>query len=259
MINWHKLQLLYERKVYRIVQKHIKIILNKIPVDNVTFYTYEALISLNITYQDIQNMLVEIYSVIGLDYGNKINQNLENVKKVNILFNEYLLNQILLFLSNEGGVKIISIRENLVVYVIKSIKDALKENATVVDLQNAIYSIVSKSQAFYKWQALRIARTETTSASNFSAMKTAQNSDLLLDKIWISVQDDRTRITPFDHLDMNNVKQELNKPFFVGGENIQYPGDTKASAGNVVNCRCTVAFVPRRDRDGLVILKTDLQ
>ena len=259
MINWHKLQLLYERKVYRIVQKHIKIILNKIPVDNVTFYTYEALISLNITYQDIQNMLVEIYSVIGLDYGNKINQNLENVKKVNILFNEYLLNQILLFLSNEGGVKIISIRENLVVYVIKSIKDALKENATVIDLQNAIYSIVSKSQAFYKWQALRIARTETTSASNFSAMKTAQNSDLLLDKIWISVQDDRTRITPFDHLDMNNVKQELNKPFFVGGENIQYPGDTKASAGNVVNCRCTVAFVPRRDRDGLVILKTDLQ
>lgn len=258
MVDWNKLQPLYERKAYRIVQKHIKIILNKIPVDNTTLYNYEALITLNINYKDIEKMFVEIYSTIGLNYGNKVNNDIEKVKKANILFNKYLLKQILLFLSTEGGVKINSVRDTLITDVIKSIKDGLVENATVIDLQNAIYALIIKSQSFYKWQALRISRTETTSASNFAGIKTAENSDLVLDKIWISVQDDRTRINPFDHLDMNNQKQELEKPFFVGGENIMYPGDTRASAGNVINCRCTVAFVPKRDKDGLVILKTDL-
>jgi hypothetical protein len=54
---------------------------------------------------------------------------------------------------------------------------------------------------------------------------------------------------------MNNQKQDLEKPFFVGGENILYPGDGKASAGNVINCRCTIAFVGKRDADGMLIIK----
>jgi len=255
MIDWQKLQPLYERKAYRIVQKHVKYILNNIPVSNVSKGTFEYTIEANITEEQIYKMFVDIYTTIGLNYGNKVNNELEKAKKANILFNEYLLKQILLFLSNEGGIKITSVRDTLVADVIKSIKDTIGENATVIDLQNAIYALIRKSQTFYKWQALRIARTETTSASNFSAFETAKQSDLVLDKVWISVQDDRTRINPFDHLDMNNVKQELDKPFFVGGENIQFPGDTHSSPGNVINCRCSIAFVPKRDKDGLVILK----
>jgi len=256
MIDWQKLQPLYERKAYRIVQKHVKSMLSNIPVTNVSKGTFEYTIEANITEEQIYKMFVDIYTTIGLNYGNKVNNELEKAKKANILFNEYLLKQILLFLSNEGGVKITSVRDTLVADVIKSIKDTIGENATVIDLQNAIYALIRKSQTFYKWQALRIARTETTSASNFSAFETAKQSDLVLDKVWISVQDDRTRINPFDHLDMNNVKQELDKPFFVGGENIQFPGDTHSSPGNVINCRCSIAFVPKRDKYGLVILKT---
>ena len=74
-------------------------------------------------------------------------------------------------------------------------------------------------------------------------------------KVKEEIKDNRTRITPFDHLDMNGVKQDLEKPFFVGGQNIQYPGDIKASPGNVINCRCTIAFIPKRDADGMLIIK----
>jgi len=255
MINWEKQQPLYERKAYRIVQKHIKMILNNIPVSSTTLTNLEATININISNEQVYKMFKELYLVIGLNYGNRINNELEKVKKANILFNEVLLKQILLFLSTDGGVKITSVRDTLVQDVIKSIKETIGENATIVDLQNAIYALIRKSQTFYKYQALRIARTETTSASNFAAMETAKASDLVLDKVWISVQDNRTRIKPYDHLDMNNVKQELEKPFFVGGENIQYPGDTKASAENVINCRCSIAFVPKRDKDGMLIIK----
>jgi hypothetical protein len=256
-MNWQKQHSIYERKAYRIVQKHIKNILSSIPYQNTTLGTYEYTIEANITYEDIYKMFVEIYSTIGINYGNKVNNTLEKVAKANVLFNEVLLREILLFLSTDGGVKITSVRDTLVSDVIKSIKDALGVNGTVIDLQNAIYAIISKSQTFYKYQALRIARTETTSASNLAAIKTAEASNLVLDKVWLSVQDERTRITPYDHLDMNNQKQELDKPFFVGGQNIDYPGDTKASAGNVINCRCGLTFVPRRDADGMLILKSN--
>lgn len=255
MIPWEQQRRIYERKAYRIVQSHISSILKAIPYQNATLSTYAFIIDANITEQQIYSMYKEVYNTIGLDYGKKVDKELEKVKKANVLFNEYLLKQILLYLSSEGGVKITSVRDTLVADVIKSIQTRLGENATIIDLQNAIQAIISKSQTFYKWQSLRIARTETTSASNFAAFKTAENSDLLLDKVWISVQDDRTRVNPFDHLDMNNVLQELDKPFFVGGENIRYPGDAKSSIGNVVNCRCGLRFIPKRDADGMLILK----
>lgn len=253
-MDWQKQHSIYERKAYRIVQNHISSIIKRLP-KNPMLYNYELEIDVAIMREDIVKMYRELYQTIGIDYGNKINKTLEKTKKANVLFNNELLKEILLFLSSDGGARITSVRDTLVADVIKSIQKSLGENGTVIDLRNAIQSIIEKNQTFYKWQSLRIARTETTTSSNFAAIKAAQESDLVLDKMWISVQDNRTRITPFDHLDMNGQKQELNKPFFVGGENIQYPGDANASAGNVINCRCTIAFVPRRDADGMLILK----
>ena len=253
-MDWQKQHKIYERKAYRIVQKHISSIIKKLP-KNASLYTYEMEVDVSIMHEDILKMYRELYQTIGIDYGNKINNQLEKTKKANVLFNNELLKEILLFLSSDGGVRITSVRDTLVADVIKSIQKSLGKNGTVIDLRNAIQSIIEKNQTFYKWQSLRIARTETTTSSNFAAIKTAEQSDLVLDKVWISVQDNRTRITPYDHFDMNDQKQELNKPFFAGGENIMYPGDTKASAGNVINCRCTIAFVPKRDADGMLIMK----
>jgi len=118
---------------------------------------------------------------------------------------------------------------------------------------NAIYNVVSKSQSFYKWQALRIARTETTSASNLAAIKTGEDSDLELTKTWISVKDDRTRL---DHVVENNQTVDFNEPFkMADGSLLMYPGDVNAKASQVINCRCTVAFTAKRDSEGNLIFK----
>ena len=254
-MDWQKQHSIYERKAYRIVQKHISAIIKRLP-KNASFYTYEMEVDVAIMREDIVKMYRELYQTIGIDYGNKINNQLEKTKKANVLFNNELLKEILLFLSSDGGVRITSVRDTLVSDVIKSIQKSLGENGTVIDLRNAIQSIIEKNQTFYKWQALRIARTETTSASNFSAIETARMSDIVLDKMWISVQDNRTRLTPFDHLTLNGVVQELEKPFYVGGkDNLMYPGDIKGSPADIINCRCTIAFIPKRDADGMLILK----
>lgn len=254
MIDWEKIQPLYERKAYRIVQKHIKTILKGIPIKNAGLRTFEFLIEANITDDVVKKMFLEIYSTIGLDYGKKVNKELEKTKKDNILFNQYLLNEILLFLSNDGGAKITSVRNTLIADLIQTVKDSLGDNATVIELQNAIYSIISRSQLFYKWQALRIARTETTAASGFAAIKTAEQSNLVLQKEWISVMDKRTRD---DHFMINGRIVDLEDNFdMISGALLQYPGDPKASAKEVINCRCTISFVPKRDKDGMLITKT---
>jgi hypothetical protein len=75
--------------------------------------------------------------------------------------------------------------------------------------------------------------------------------------VWISALDNRTREP---HYLMNRVKVPLNKPFNVGGENIMFAGAPKTvegrqtSGGNVINCRCSIAQVVRRDSNGNIML-----
>ena len=253
-MDWIKQQRIYERKAYRIVQKHVKQIVSNVPVNNANLSSWEALFYFNIKEEQIKAMFEEIYKTIGLDYGNKVNNSLEKITKTNVFFNEELLKKILLFLSNNGGEKITSVKNTLIETIVQSIKDKLEENATVIDLQNAIYFVVTRSQTYFKWQALRIARTETTAASGLAAIESARQSNLVLQKKWIAVKDDRTR---HDHTILNEKMVDLDEKFVAAsGAKISYPGDLEAPANEVINCRCTISFVPKRDENGMLILKS---
>ena len=252
-MNWTKQQSIYERKAYRIIQDHIKRILNDLPINNVSVSTLNYLLQGNISEEKIKDMFVEIYTTIGFNYAKKVNLTFESYKKKNILFNDVLLEQILLFLSNEGGIKIISVRETLIESIIKAVNEQLNEQNSLIDIRDAIYNVVRKSQSFYKWQALRIARTETTCASGFAAYQSALQSELVMEKQWISAKDDRTRL---DHVIENGQKVDLEKPFIMAdGSELLYPGDIKGKASQVINCRCTIGFVPKRDEDGMLMIK----
>jgi len=253
MIDFKKQHGIYERKAYRIVRSHISKIIKGIPVGNIDLSNYEAVINANIHREQIAAMYREIYKTIGIHYGNRVNKEIEKVKKANVLFNEQLLKEILLFLSTEGGIKITSVHNTLIDDIVKAIQLQLSEGATLIDLQNAIYAITSKAGTFYKWQSLRIARTETTSASGLAAMKTAEASDLEMQKTWIATLDNRTRR---DHFREDGQSVDLNQPFVMSsGASLQYPGDPKAPAHEVINCRCTIAFIPKRDSEGMLIFK----
>lgn len=57
-------------------------------------------------------------------------------------------------------------------------------------------------------------------------------------KTWATVGDERVRP---EHRAADSQQTDVNKPFTVGGQQLQYPGDTSmgASAKNVINCRCS--------------------
>ena len=86
---------------------------------------------------------------------------------------------------------------------------------------------------------------------------------ILQEKMWITNADERTRRIPedkFDHAIMDGVRKAKEEPFEQLGVTLQFPGDPNAqpralSAGMVINCRCAVQMVPKRDANGRLILR----
>jgi len=92
-------------------------------------------------------------------------------------------------------------------------------------------------------RAHAIARTEVHSAQMAGSIEMAKESEVVAMKEWVSVYDDRTRRgdnSDFDHTIVKDVP--LNQDFNVSGEYLEYPGDPKGSAGNIINCRCAVVY-----------------
>jgi len=98
-------------------------------------------------------------------------------------------------------------------------------------------------------RAQMIARTETTSAVNAGSFA-LYSSEGVTKKTWLSVRDDRTRSiddgAEFDHDGADGQTVDIDKKFIIhgtnGDEELDFPGDSEGSAGNVCNCRCT--FIP---------------
>jgi uncharacterized protein with gpF-like domain len=244
-----KLRFRQEVQAYRIVRRNILKIVNAIPFNNMSKLTYEFLIYSNVTESQIKEMYKEIYTTLGNPQYKRIKRSI----KAEITFESIIQT----WINSNLGYRIVSVHQTLIESIIAVIAKGYEDNLSVADITRNLQN----KFGWYKAQALRIARTETTTATNYATVVAAQNSDFVLEKTWISVQDNRTRRPPksvYDHLDMNGVKVDLNQPFFTSGEEIMYPGDPSAKAGNVINCRCKVVFTVKEDENGLPIRKTIL-
>jgi hypothetical protein len=239
-----KLRQRQEVQVYRMVRRNILKIVNSIPFNNISKLTYPALITSNVGINDIRLMYNEIYTTLVKP------QYKRSLIKADIDFESIIAE----WLNSNAGYRIVSVHQTLIDTIIQVIANGYEQNLSVADITRNLQN----KFGWYKAQALRIARTETTTATNYATTVAAEQSEFELEKTWISVQDNRTRRPPnsvYDHLDMNGVKVDANKPFFTSGEEIMYPGDPNAKAGNVINCRCKVVFTIKEDADGLPIRK----
>lgn len=97
----------------------------------------------------------------------------------------------------------------------------------------------------YLGDTVRIARTETTRIENSARNSVGEEGKRLgfnMYKRWVATNDGRTREA---HAVANGKEVPQDEPFIVDGEEMLYPGDITfgASAGNVINCRCTIVNV----------------
>ena len=97
-------------------------------------------------------------------------------------------------------------------------------------------------------RAMMIARTETHNAASFAnhqyydAVQDQLQNKML--KRWVATADNRTRSF---HADANGQVRDMDQDFDVGGAKMQYPGDPRGGAKNVINCRCVVVYVDEQD------------
>lgn len=96
-----------------------------------------------------------------------------------------------------------------------------------------------------KVRARRIARTETHTAyerGSYEQARAVQKIGVEIVKVWASTEDERTRP---DHAAANEQSRDLKKTFLVGGEEMRFPGDPRASARQIINCRCSALYYPK--------------
>lgn len=241
-----KLRIRQELQAYRIVRRNVLQIVNSIPFNNMSKLTYQSLIYGNITESRIKDIYKEIYTKLCEPQYKRTQRQLKAELNFEIVLNNWL--------NTNAGLRIVSVHATLIEAIIKVIQDGYDNNLSVAEITRNLQNRFG----WFKYQALRIARTETTTATNLATVLAAENSDYELQKTWISAQDNRTRRppkSPYDHLDMNGVTVDADRTFFVGGEEIEYPGAPNGSAGNIINCRCKVVYTIKEDENGLPIRK----
>lgn len=228
-----------------------------IPLDRLTAGNYQELIGLFLDTKPVFEAFKQTYLTVGKAHGQLIGEALDKEdagekRFVRPMFDNVLADRVQNYLLSEGGKRIVSVNQQMSEYIIQYIAQRLGENASVRDLTNELQRHYNNPN-FYRWQMERIVRTETTAAANYSALLAAEGSRLVLQKKWISGADARVRRRPksdYDHLELNGKLVEKDGVFKDNGATLRFPGDPDAPAGAVINCRCTVAMVPKRDANG---------
>ena len=246
-----RLHTLYERRALRILLKAFRQIGKDIPFDVLTSDNAETVILLAANQADLGKALFKAHLSIGKSYGNLESRRYRReIKKFKPLplFNEAFQAFLLGYHRNFGGENIVLLTKTYVATVVSEIVAGTDENETVVQMRDRIYKTVN-SPNFYRWQALRIARTETTFAMNSAKQISGEVSGLTMEKVWITAVDGREREA---HRAMSGTAVGQDETFNVGGEKMQYPGDrlNGASGGNLINCRCSFGYRAKRDAEG---------
>ena len=140
-------------------------------------------------------------------------------------------------------------RNQIQQYLLKSVEEGLTLQETIKLLRGA---------GITDYRAEMIARTETGRAANIGSMVGTASTGLVTMKEWIAARDNRTRRVPrdmFDHYHMDGIKVAFDEKFNVktkngGFEPMLHPCDPSGSAGDVINCRCTLGYEAVRGEDG---------
>lgn len=121
-----------------------------------------------------------------------------------------------------------------------AIQKGVVEGEGITELTANVNAIFDNADAV---RAATIARTEAVGSLNQAAQVYASNlpDGTVGSHTWISHHDDRTRPT---HRVADGQTVPTDSPFLVGGWPMLFPGDPAAPPGEVINCRCSQAFLP---------------
>ena len=209
--------------------------------------------------EDIQNIYTNIYVNIGLRISKWYQSNYEKyTKKADANLSDNFFAGKFRYISQlVGAGRVRSVSQNKQQTLDRVLKKLMADpDFQSMNERDAQRLLRQQFKGISKYQAERIIRTESTLAANYATEQTARQmfNEQDMQKEWISGGDSRVRRLPrnkADHRTMNGKVVDADKKFEVptrnGVEMMLYPGDPGASSFNLINCRCTVAYIPRED------------
>lgn len=132
-------------------------------------------------------------------------------------------------------------------HILKILSQATEEGWT---LDRTIKEINDK--VYLGHRAERIVRTESVRAANYGVNLGADTYDYEVEKEWCAFNDDRTRDS---HRHGSGVDGEVRDIGLLFSNGLEFPGDPKGSAKEIINCRCSMAIIAKRDKNGRLIPK----
>lgn len=265
MVRYHRAYLRlhkqYEEYAYPIIKRALAIQLQPVIkwLDTNDPDSLELYLPFLLQGDPIREALAEIYPKIGAnaarfeyDYINQQAKKAERKDSIFSFFNAEWIKQMVDFFLLNAGNKIQGITDTTVKQVRRVIAESQELNLSTRDQAKYIQETLSMPE-FDRARALVIARTESTTAANYGINVGAESSDYIVNKIWISTLDKRTRRSHILARDLPPVP--MTGFFMVGGVKMKFPGDPSAPADEVVNCRCVMGTEIILDEFGLPVLK----
>lgn len=163
------------------------------------------------------------------------------------VFRDRWLKEIDEWVQANSATRILGIQDTTIRQLQNVIAKGIEAGQSIAQIAKGIADAQSVATGF---RATRIARTEVISASNLGSLAAAKATNLPLRKEWIATPDDRTRAS---HQQADgDIVDGMDSTFLVQGEELLFPGDTShgATADNVINCRCTLAYITMENDDG---------
>lgn len=197
-----------------------------------------------ITSAPIYEVLVDLYKTVGTLWAHQ-SQVLTKKQEVKARMPMGFSQRIVDLMKSYYGIDLLNDAELMTKYSREVIVDVLSDAALSGASISEIVRALESSPGFDQMRARRIARTETVTAANGAAVIQAKESGIDKRKIWLAINDKRTR---HSHRVVDDMKVGIDQPFNVNGSLMQQPGVRKQDNGlpvpakEVVNCRCTVAF-----------------
>lgn len=204
--------------------------------------------------KDFETIYNSIYVNIGLRFANWYAKNNErlitksiNTKDYNDIWEERFAREA----NKIGGSRIVLVQGTAKAELTKNLRRLMRDVDFQMEGAEQQGRILRKRfNKLSQYQAERIVRTEATNAANLATEQAALDiyGAKSLQKQWITAIDGRERPA---HNAANLQIVEFEEDFTVGGEKLKRAGDPRGSAGNVINCRCAIAHIPKEDSEVL--------
>lgn len=146
---------------------------------------------------------------------------------------------------NQAGNRLRNVPNEVYARIVREIESGIALGEGTPEISARVQTLLTASGTdLWLNRATTVARTETLAAVNAGAYAGAlaeaeRSGDVAPMKQWLATEDTRTRPT---HRIADGQRTLLTSPFVVGGAQLQFPGDPRGPANEVINCRCS--FLP---------------